>query len=549
MKEEFDRSTVKPARDKTFADFYTESGCDKLNAATTSSDTVAAVNKFILLTAKLNGIALIGLQEDLRERLNNNKIPGVSKILNELFKVEKKFSKKADEIPPKYRPLAPWPAPVNGAAVLSEITKQIERFIILPEGVLADTIALYIMSSYFMEVYDLFPLLHITSPVKGCGKSKLTEVIEVFLPFGHIVTDPSSAALFRTVDKYKVSIIVDEVQDVFKKHEDVQAFCVASYRRKNAEGFMRCTKEGKVESYSAWGAKVLAGIGELKLPALNDRVIRISLEKRTHDEKIERLRTRSLEKIGLPIRRQLARFADDNMEKIEKVMETGPIMPVEFEGHDRPADNFESLIAVGNLCGEGWDEKARDAAVASLGEKAEDDSSYAEDLLKDFRDLFKEHPKAIHNKVLLPALNANEERPWGGWNNGTGIITRDINKQFKRFKIRADNVPVDGVRAKGFKEEWFTKVFERYLPPLPLEDGTAVREGTPPYGNEKEEPYQESSKENNGIEGDGTGNDQNQGIPIDEGRKAGSLPDTLPPFDNPPTQIDTTPIKYTEEEI
>lgn len=506
--QELKNSRQKPFRDKIFKDFFEESGCDKLNSASTASVTIDAVNKFSLATATAKGMRLVGLREDLKARLKINSVPGQVSILREAFKEEEKSGKKNDDLPPNLIPPKPWNTKVKGEDLLEEISSTIARFIFMPEN-LADTIALYIGSSYFLAVYDVFPFLHITSPVKGCGKSKLLEVIAELVPLGQLVVDPSTASLFRSVHLYQISACFDEIDRVFKNHEDIMDFLVSSYRRKDAEGFMRCNEKGEIQFFSAWGVKVLAGIGELKQDTLKDRTIRAQVQKKTKDEKTERLRTRFLERIALPIRQRLMRFAADNIEEMEKVMDVGPGMPTEFEGFDRPAENWEPLIAFGDLCSKDWGERARGLALESLGEKAEEDGNYREELLIDIKGIFKDNPCGIHSNDLAVALNKIEDRSWGGWNEGAGMKVRDVSKILKSFNIKSKNLSINSVQRKGYKPEFFAEVFERYTSDLDGEvDGRT--DGTEVDGPRIKDPSGDNPNNINREEGGWTGNNQNQ---------------------------------------
>lgn len=512
--EEFENSAQAPPKDKTFEDFSKESGCDKLNAASKSTDTINAVNKFNLLTAKIKGLPLVGLQEQLREIFKKEKIPGHFNILKAAFKAEEKVSKKKHEIPEKFDAIIPCSEEVNGVALVEEVATFLRTYIHMPDD-LRDTIALYIGASYFLKVYDLFAFLHVTSPIKGCGKSKLLEIIAKLIPLGFIVTDPSKAALFRAVDRFQASVCFDEVDRSFKENEGLMDFCVTAYRRSDAEGFMRCTDKGDLEFFSAWGVKVVSGIGDLKFDTLRDRVIRIQLQKKTKSENVKRLRTKKLNKLSLPMRRKLMKFALTNMDQMEGVMDEGPDLPEIFEEHDRPAENWEPLVAFADLCSEEWGKRARELAVKSLGQSAEEDGSFAEELLKNMKEIFKDHPSGIYTKTLVKALNENEDWFWGGWNKGTGIKAVTVAKLLSGFGIKPDNIKVDGPRLKGYLPEWFIDAFDRYIPD-PQKAGTA---GTALHGSvrhENEGPYREDSKENKEIGENGTAKDQNLKIPPEE---------------------------------
>src|SRR2546427_12607782 len=107
----------------------------------------------------------------------------------------------------------------------------------------------------------------------------------------------------------------------------------------------------------------MAAIGRLP-ETLADRCIVIRMQRKTAKEECERLR--NLETTAL--RRQCARFALDNSERIASAK---PEIPAGL--NDRAADVWEPLLALAELAGGDWPERARQAA-AGLTASAEENS-------------------------------------------------------------------------------------------------------------------------------------------------------------------------------
>lgn len=487
---------------KTFGDYLIESGADSINAGSLTSETLNAAKHFNLKIKQLPAGEKLAMQEELKELFKQKKVPGAHNLLRLCFKEDEK-KKEEEEIPENYISPNPWPEPVNGDELFHEICALINGYIILSDGGV-ETIVLYVFSSYFLDCYDLFPYLHITSASKGCGKSKLLEIVERLVPVGDIVVNPSPASLFRMVDKYGMSICMDEV-DQGLKNEDILAFLVAAYRKKQAEGFTRCNEKGELIRFSAWGVKVLAGIGELKIDTLRDRTIKVPLVKKRSREKIKRLRTRQLEELTIKIRQKLIRFAQDHSEAMNKIMSAGPKMPGAFQSFDRPAENWEPLIASGDLCSEELGQMARRIAILSLGVKTLERQSHGEELLKDFMEIFVQQPYGIHSKDFVEILNGKEDRPWAGWNKGFGIKPHNISALMGPFGIKPKNIMMGGAQLKGYHPDDFTDVFDRYFFELD--------------GNEKAEPSTPNPLESNGVTGevDGwTANSDTPPLPTEE---------------------------------
>src|SRR5207245_2046268 len=64
----------------------------------------------------------------------------------------------------------PWPEAVDGAALLDDLAQTYRRFVSLPDGG-AEALALWIIFTYALDVFDVAPILALCSPVKRCGKT------------------------------------------------------------------------------------------------------------------------------------------------------------------------------------------------------------------------------------------------------------------------------------------------------------------------------------------------------------------------------------------
>ena len=80
---------------------------------------------------------------------------------------------------------------------------------------------------------DIFPRLHIYAPTKRCGKSTMLEVANhaVRRPLG--ATDVSEAALFRTIDQYRPTLLIDEADRLIAKNRDIVGLIDSGYARGN----------------------------------------------------------------------------------------------------------------------------------------------------------------------------------------------------------------------------------------------------------------------------------------------------------------------------
>jgi hypothetical protein len=138
-----------------------------------------------------------------------------------------------------------------------------------------------------------------------------------------------------------------------------------------------------------------------------------------------------------------------------------PELPEELD--DRAQDVWEPLFAIADVAGDGWQARARAAAIAlSSGDEREDDSLTVT-LLRDVHSFFASNG---HDRVrtadLLEHLAAIEESPWGDW-RGKGLSAHGLSRLLKPYRIRTMPVWVDGETTRGYKREQFEDAFARVL--------------------------------------------------------------------------------------
>src|SRR5262249_8978133 len=155
-----------------------------------------------------------------------------------------------------------------------------------------------------------------------------------------------------------------------------------------------------------WAPKALAVIGSLRA-TLEDRSIIVPLQRKPRGIKIERLRRRDREEYG-DLRRQAKRWAADNLDKL---VDPDPQVPEAL--NDPAADNWRPLLAIADLAGGEWPERARAAALTLSGEELDSDAIGIQ-LLKDIQTAFGEDD-VIRSVDLVVKLAEDPERPWADW--------------------------------------------------------------------------------------------------------------------------------------
>ena len=197
---------------------------------------------------------------------------------------------------------------------------------------------------------------------------------------------------------------------------------------------------------------MMAVIGRLP-ETLADRCIVMRMQRKTEKEECERLR--NLETTAL--RRKCARFVLDNGERIASAK---PEVPAGL--NDRAGDVWEPLLALAELAGGDWPEKARQAAV-ELSAGAEETSPIGT-LLTYVGAMFLEaKAERMFSRDLVAKLNEFEERPGAESRNGKDITELWLSQQLRPLGIRPRTLRIGEEVLKGYRLEDFKEVFRRYI--------------------------------------------------------------------------------------
>lgn len=354
----------------------------------------------------------------------------------------------------------PWPDPINPAQLLTDISDVVRRFIVCQEET-ADAVALWSAMTWLMEVVQVAPLAIITAPEKRCGKSQL-----LFL-LGRLVSRPltasniSPAALFRSIDAWKPTLLVDEADSFMRENEELRGLLNCGHTRDSAYIVRTVGEDFTPKKFNVWGAKALAGIGHLA-DTLMDRSILLELRRKLPHEQVDRLR---YAEPGLfdDLAAKLARFAHDYSEDVRRAR---PALPESL--NDRAQDNWEPLLAIAEVAGGVWTDLARKAALKLSG--ADNPSqSIGTELLMDIQEVFDaKRVTRITTADLITALCGDDEKPWITFNRGKPMNPRQLARKLDGYGIKSKNLKIGyGDVKKGFDSNQFEEAFSRYLTVAP----------------------------------------------------------------------------------
>ncbi|WP_104657347.1 DUF3631 domain-containing protein [Ralstonia insidiosa] len=358
----------------------------------------------------------------------------------------------------------PWPVAVEGVGLLTEIAATVRRFIAC-DAETADAAALWCAMTWLMDTVKIAPLAIISAPEKRCGKSTLLSVIGKLVYRPLPTSNATSAALFRAIEKWQPTMLVDEVDTFMRDNEELRGVINSGHTREAAFVLRTVGDTFEPQQFSTWGAKALSGIGNLP-ETIMDRAIPLRLRRKLKTEQVERLRHAQPGTFDV-LRRKLARFALDHAERMTSAR---PDLPDAL--NDRAQDNWEPLLAIADAAGGEWSTRARHAALTlSASDEVDRSQSKGVELLADIRTVF-DHRKAegksgwdrLSSVDLLAALCRDDEAPWATYNRGKEITPRQLSNRLREYGIVSKTVRRGLDRFKGYGVSQFSEAFDRYLP-------------------------------------------------------------------------------------
>lgn len=374
--------------------------------------------------------------------------------LDKLVKDErKKIDSDNNNIFPK---IEPWHEEINIKNLLTSIENIINRVVALPSQYEAKAIVLWILHTYCLEAANVSPLLNIASPEKRCGKSTLLSILQKLVYKPLIASNITSSALFRSVEKWQPTLLIDEADTFMRDNEDLRGI-INSGHTKSLAFVLRCTGDTHEPTrFCTWGAKAIAGIGHLA-DTLEDRSIMIPLRRKLTTEKKESLRNISDETFH-ELQRMCIRFANDNLERIKNI---SPLLPDSL--NDRAADNWLPLLAIAHLAGKEYLAATIETAIHLSGSK-QAFSSVGIDLLQDIKNIF-DTKQLIRTFTgdLLHELCSDDEAPWLTYNRGKPLTARQLGTRLREYKIESKDLRIGNQVRKGFAREQFEDAWTRYL--------------------------------------------------------------------------------------
>jgi hypothetical protein len=380
--------------------------------------------------------------------------------------------------------IEPWPDPLDGSELLSDLARVIGRYVVM-EPRQRDAVALWAAHAHAHDLRDASPPLVIKSPTMRSGKTRLIETLERLVPRPLFLSGITAAFLERVIETHRPTVLIDEYDALTSADpalaEAARAQLNRSSRRRGARVGKNVPLPGggyEARMFSTWAPTVIAGIGDPPATVI-DRAIVIDLKRKLSTETVAPLRERDGADLGV-LKRKIARFVADNETQLSAI-EPNPPLAVDS---DRARDMWEPLLAVADVIGDDWPERARKAgkALVDASEQGLGEANVDVLLLSDIRDIFvREFPldreadregpgrpddgPKLATKDLLEKLHGLEERPWGAWGRARKPMTdKALGDRLRPYGVRSRTIRVGTLTPKGYHLHAFQDAFARYMP-------------------------------------------------------------------------------------
>jgi hypothetical protein len=357
--------------------------------------------------------------------------------------------------------------PRSGLAVtLDSVYDYVTRYVHFRRDDDATAVVLWIAHTHALEYLDFTPRLILVAPEMQSGKSRVLECLHVLCPRAIMGMNMSVPYLFRILNQ-QPTVLYDEIDMIFAgedraNRKDLQSIMNSGHHRGATVGRVETAGGVRVPvNYPTFGPMAIAG-NELPPGTVVSRAITVTMFRRKPSQHIDSF-TRNSEAEALPIKERLEHWGETQ----------GPQLvdprPLALPGiTDRAADVWNGLLAIAELAGDDWTQRARHAAVLFTAESRRRAPSQRVDLLTDIQvimdNLGVKADQGIASRMLIENLHSMDTRGWGH------LTPYRLSQMLQHFTIGPPQtlhpptiISPDGKAAKGYMRHWFLDAWDSYL--------------------------------------------------------------------------------------
>jgi hypothetical protein len=362
----------------------------------------------------------------------------------------------------------PWSEEVELTDLLDAIDAVVQETMVMTDTQRL-AFGLWVVFTHCLDAFDNSPRIIFRSALKRSGKTKALRILRRLVPRGLSVVGISAAALFRTIDQFKPTILLDEADNYLTDARKgagaelnlaLQAIINGGFDKDDAHVIrMEGERARRAHRFSIWCPLGLARIGTAA-STIEDRSIVIVLSRKATSEKVARV-DKALKATLDALRRQAAHWAAAH---VDALGQADPELP-EFTS-DRAADCWRPLISIADLGGQALGAQARAAALTLTVAQEADTQELELQALTDIASYLEEHSElaVVFTSELVTHLHTLEHRIWPEYGRRQQPISQSqLARLFTRIGLVSINVWRGKVSARGYKRDVLDSFVGKYV--------------------------------------------------------------------------------------
>lgn len=338
---------------------------------------------------------------------------------------------------------------------LSGVADILDDYVIFPSPEARDAVILWAAHTHVFTAFESTPRLSIYGNEPGCGKSRVLEVLEHLVPAPLYAISMTPGTMWRTIEHEAPTLLFDEVDTIWGQNGSSSAYqtlrAIINAGHRAGGTIPRCVGAEDVKRFNVFAPIAMAGLGDVP-DTIRTRSVRVRMRKRRPGQEVRPFRFKYAQDALSLARTALETWAIDAADVLEF---SCPEMPVT----DRDADVWEPLVAIAELAGDEWAERARRACEElTAAESPGKAPSPGMRLLSALSEVWPTGEPVASTEVLLNGLYGLTGE---GYRPDT-LHARSLANILREYKIHPTTVRVDGTPVKGYKRSTLAEVWQRY---------------------------------------------------------------------------------------
>jgi hypothetical protein len=349
---------------------------------------------------------------------------------------------------------------------LGLIVHLLQEYVALREPHEYIAVALWALHTHVYGDFMVTPRLALRSPVAGCGKTVLLDLLSKLVAKPAKFDSVTAAAIYHLTDETHPTLLIDEADNLslgLTTNGKMRAIFNSGHRR---GGRVAIRDQGETRTFQVFTPLALAlPDAMVGLPrTLNSRCITLSMQRADRARVLKRFDANHPDLALDATYRQILLWRRD-----PTVLDPEPEMPPTIR--NRLADNWRPLISIADNLG--WGVQARSALLKFATEYQDADARIT--LLDDIRKVFDARgPDRISTHALLDELHMLNDADWKEFLGVRGeqqphrLRDSELASMLREFKIRPRTLwpptkrTPDIKSTKGYLRSQFEQVWRRY---------------------------------------------------------------------------------------